>query len=90
MQNLAVHVPEIMESKNVEKGEAYQEIFLEIGKGNIKTIIQDNETQILVILLDLMGMGCMKEDELSDENYSLRIPGRHQTSFWREFIKQIS
>lgn len=23
MQNLAVHVPEIMESKNVEKGEAY-------------------------------------------------------------------
>lgn len=86
---LAAHVPKIIEEGDSEKGNSYQDIFLEIGRSNVKEIIQNGEIEILAILLDLMGMGCMKEDQITDSD-SLRIAGRHQTSFWREFIKQIS
>tara|TARA_B110000285_G_C15115029_1_gene613543 strand:+ start:473 stop:823 length:351 start_codon:yes stop_codon:yes gene_type:complete len=89
MQMLAAHVPKIMQDEDTEKGNSYQDIFLEIGKSNVKEIIQNGEIEILAILLDLMGMGCLKEDQII-ENGSLRIAGRHQTSFWRELIKQVS
>jgi hypothetical protein len=61
---LAQHVPAIVQEHNLEKGDLYQEIFLEIGKNNIKNIIQGEETHILRILIDLMGIGCLNENEL--------------------------
>ena len=69
MQNLALHVPQIIQLGDVDKGDAYQEIFIEIGKGNIETIVQNCELEILNILLELMGMGCIKEDQLSESGF---------------------
>jgi hypothetical protein len=57
----------------------YQDIFIEIGKNNIKTIVESDETQILLILVELMGIG---------SEYEL-IRARYQTPFWKDFLKYL-
>jgi hypothetical protein len=79
-QVLANLVPQIIQENNREKGEMYQDIFLEIGKNNVKTIVESNDKQILSILLDLMSIGTPEE----------MIRARYQTPFWKDFIKHIS
>lgn len=58
----------------------YQDIFFEIGKNNIKKIVESGDKQILSILLDLMSIN--SGDEM--------IRARYQTPFWKDFIKNIS
>ena len=58
----------------------YQDIFLEIGKNNIKQIVESGDKQILQILLDFMSIGSTEE----------MIKARYQTAFWKDFIKYIS
>lgn len=70
-------MPQIVQEHNLEKGDLYQEIFLEIGRNNIKNIVQGEDTHILTILLDLMGIGCLNENELQDNTGGERIKGRH-------------
>ena len=90
MQVLATHIPEIIKNHDLEKGDQYQEIFLELGRNNIRNIVNNGDKQVLEILLDLMGIGCLNDDQLQDETGGERIKGRYQTSFWRDFIKHIS
>lgn len=54
----------------------YQDIFIEIGKTNVKSIIDCQETQILDILLDLMGIGC-QESNVIEETFQEKIRGRY-------------
>ncbi len=82
-------IPQIVQENNKEKGEMYQDIFLEIAKNNVKNIIEGNDIQILTILLDLMGIGCQEHDDV-EESLNEKIRGRYQTPFWKEFIKQLS
>jgi hypothetical protein len=42
-QVLANLVPQVIEENNKDKGEMYQDIFIEIGKNNIKTIVESND-----------------------------------------------
>mmetsp|Transcript_4399 Transcript_4399/g.7464 ORF Transcript_4399/g.7464 Transcript_4399/m.7464 type:complete len:343 (-) Transcript_4399:2119-3147(-) len=79
-------VPKILASKDIEMGEIYQDIFLQIGRQNITSIIANNEMSVPLILLDLMGMGCSELSEI-DCGESERIKGRYQSQFWKEFIK---
>jgi hypothetical protein len=61
-----------------------------MGRNNIKTIVETGDQQVVSILLDLMGIGCLNDDQLEDNSSGERIKGRYQTSFWRDFIKHIS
>ena len=77
---LANLVPQVIEENNKEKGEMYQDIFLEIGKNNIKSMVESGNKNILEILLKLMSIG--SPDDM--------IRARFQTPFWKEFIRELS
>lgn len=60
---LAQSVPLIIENKDIETAERYQDIFVEVGRKNIKALV-DSDSQdnlILNILLELMEIGCRDE-----------------------------
>ena len=70
-------------------GELYQDIFIEYSRCNLTKLVQDSDTSIPSILVQLMRIGTVAFDDLngtSDE----RIRARYQTSFWKEFLRELS
>ena len=75
-------MPRIVHEENLETGEFYQDIFIEIGRVNMKQIIESESSDQLILnnLLNLMTIGHQNQS-------SERIRARYQTSFWKTFIQ---
>lgn len=88
VQVLSQLVQTVMQNGDLELGQLYQELFIEIGINHLKDIIEsDSQDQvILFILLDLMLMGYHEDATRIQE----RIKARWQTTFWRDFVGYFS
>ena len=75
-------MPKIVEEQDDDLGNLYQEIFIEIGRTNLKDIIEsDSDNQLILnILLELMTIG------YGPENMNPKIKSRYQTTFWKNFL----
>jgi hypothetical protein len=88
VQVLSTKAQSILERGDLEIGELYQDLFIEIGRGNLKQMIEGEQNDQLVaqILLKLMMMGYNQDVTLHQE----RIRARYQTSFWVDFINRFN
>lgn len=82
---LSSQVDQVISKGDLQVGELFQELFLEIGRSHMKDVVESDSADhtILSILLRLMMMGYDPDPSIVQE----RIKARHQTSFWKEFIE---
>lgn len=69
--------------------EAYQDVFIDYCMLNMDSIIQDENTEALAVLLKLMSVGTKSYEQLLEDRYDDRVRARYQYEFWRDFLIKL-
>ena len=83
------NIQQILETEDVPTAEAYQDVFIDYCMLNMDSIIQEENTEALAVLLKLMSVGTKSYEQLLEDRYDDRVRARYQYEFWRDFLIKL-